>query len=196
MSIQEDSLDFSLISDLFLAHGSLQSPSFLDGRLCAQIALTDLSPEAWLDEVCSALGVDEPSDRDAAAQLLEWRKRTEDRLSASELGYEPLIPDDIYSISEQAQGLKDWCLGFCEVLSEVESDVRDQWPFALKEALEDVNTLCGIETDLDNTAENENDLFALTEHARMAAMLLYTQQHPGQPDVEQVDENDPEVTRH
>ena len=44
-----------------------------------------------------------------------------------------------------------------------------------------------METDIDDSPENENDLFALTEHARMAAMLLYTEQHPGMPQVEQTD---------
>ena len=36
MSTTEDRPDFSTIADLFLSHGSMQSPAFLDGRLCAE----------------------------------------------------------------------------------------------------------------------------------------------------------------
>ena len=188
MSIQDNPLDFSLIGDIFLAHGTMQSPAFLDGRLCAQLALKDITPDGWLEEVCATLGVEEPRDRDDAAQLLEWRRRTQARLSASELEYEPLLPDDMYSLGERAQGLRDWCLGFCEPLDECDEQTQKQWPAALREALEDVKQMCAIDTDIDDSAENENDLFALTEHARMAAMLLYTEQHPGTPDVEKVDD--------
>ena len=40
------------------------------------------------------------------------------------------------------------------------------------------------ETDIDDSTENENDLFALTEHARMAAAAV-REQHPAA--IEQTD---------
>ncbi len=42
-----DQFDFSRVADVFLAHGSLQSPAFLDGRLSAGLALHDLPAEQW-----------------------------------------------------------------------------------------------------------------------------------------------------
>ena len=68
-----------------------------------------------------------------------------------------------------------------------DSELRERWSQALREALSDLEGLGRIDTDIDDSPENENDLFALTEHARMAAMLLYTEQHPGMPQVEQTD---------
>ena len=91
-------------------------------------------------------------------------------------------------MAEQAQGLKEWTLGFMEVVDEVADDtLRERWSQTLKEAIDDLEGLGQMETDIDDSTENENDLFALTEHARMAAMLLYTEQHPGKPQVEQTD---------
>ena len=46
MSIINDQLDFSTVANVFLVHGSLQSPAFLDGRLCAELGLHDVSAEA------------------------------------------------------------------------------------------------------------------------------------------------------
>ncbi|WP_163557854.1 UPF0149 family protein [Halomonas sp. NO4] len=184
MSSIDDRPDFSTIADLFLLHCSLQSPAFLDGRLCAALALSDLGADAWLESVCLSLGVEQPRDRDSAETLLSWRRHTLEALADSSLDYEPLLPDDLYSLAERARGLREWTQGFLEVLDEVGEAPRERWSAALAEAVEDLAALATLETDLDDSAENENDLFALTEHARMAAMLLYTEQHPGQPQVE------------
>lgn len=188
MSIINEQLDFSTVADVFLAHGSLQSPAFLDGRLAAGLALHDLSAERWLEEVCAALGIEQPREREDADVLLSWRRQALAALSAAELNYEPLLPDDLFSLAERARGLKEWTLGFIEVVGEISAETRVAWSEGLAEAIEDLEALATIdELALEDSADNENDLFALTEHARMAAMLLYTEQHPGSPQVEQHD---------
>ncbi|QOR37079.1 UPF0149 family protein [Billgrantia diversa] len=191
MSPIDDRPDFSTLADLFLSHGSMQSPAFLDGRLCAELALHDLTAEAWLEEVCLGLGVEQPRDRESAEGLLAWRRQTLEALADSALNYEPLLPDELFSLAEHARGLQEWTLGFLEVIADAGNEPRENWSAALREAVDDLAGIADIETDIDDSAENENDLFALTEHARMAAMLLYTEQHPGQPQVESS-----EPTRH
>lgn len=184
MPLINDHLDFSAIADAFLVHGSLQSPAFLDGRLAAALALHDLGPEAWLEEVCAALGVEQPRDPESAEILLGWRRQTLEALSSAELAYEPLLPDEMFALAERAQGLQEWSQGFLEALADVAAETREQWSANLREALDDLEALAAMEVELGDDADNENDLFALTEHARMAAMLLYTEQHPGRPEVE------------
>ncbi|MBY5983548.1 YecA family protein [Halomonas sp. DP5Y7-2] len=191
MSLINERQDFSTIADTFLLHGSMQSPAFLDGRLCAELGLHDLTAEGWLQQVCLTLGVDQPKDEASAERLLGWRRQTLDALSGSELNFEPLLPDELFSLAERAQGLKEWTLGFLEVVEDAGEEPRKAWSAALAEAIDDLAGLAAIYTDIDDSAENENDLFALTEHARMAAMLLYTEQHPGTPQVEKVDEEPP-----
>ncbi|WP_148252413.1 UPF0149 family protein [Aidingimonas lacisalsi] len=187
MSLINEHLDFSTIADLFLLHGSLQSPAFLDGRLAAGLGLHDISAEAWLTEVCEALGVEQPKDPASAEGFLGWRRQALDALSAAELNYEPLLPDELFSLTEQARGLQEWSQGFLEVVNEVGVDTRNAWSANLREALDDLEAVAVMEVELDDDSENENDLFALAEHARMVAMLLYTEQHPGQPQVDQVE---------
>ncbi|AMD00141.1 UPF0149 family protein [Halomonas chromatireducens] len=184
MSSIDERPDFSTIADLFLLHGSMQSPAFLDGRLCASLALNELSASGWLEEVCLGLGVEQPRDRESGESLLEWRRLTLETLADSSLNYEPLLPDELYSLAERAQGLREWTLGFLEVIEDAGSEPREGWSAPLREAIDDLTALAAMDTDIDDSAENENDLFALTEHARMAAMLLYTEQRPGQPQVE------------
>ncbi|AXY42804.1 UPF0149 family protein [Halomonas alkalicola] len=192
MSLINERQDFSTIADLFLLHGSMQSPAFLDGRLCAGLAMHDLSAEAWLEEVCLALGVEQPRDEPSAERFLGWRRQTLDALAGSELGFEPLLPDDLFSLAERARGLQEWTLGFLEVVRDAGDGPREAWSPALREALDDLAAVAAMEVELEESAENEGDLFALTEHVRMAAMLLYTEQHPGRPQVEDAGDD----TRH
>lgn len=190
MSIISQQLDFSTVADVFLSHGSLQSPAFLDGRLSAALALHDLPAEQWLEDVCATLGVEQPRNREDAEILLGWRRQSLEALSAAELSYEPLLPDDMFSLAERASGLKEWTLGFLEVVGGVGAETRGAWSTNLREAIEDLEALANIdELALDDSADNENDLFALSEHARMVAMLLYTEQHPGSPQVEKTDDD-------
>ncbi|WP_445156449.1 UPF0149 family protein [Halomonas sp. E14] len=184
MSANTERPDFSTLADLFLLHGSMQSPAFLDGRLCAELALHDLPADAWLETVCLGLGIEQPRSRESAETLLTWRRGTLDALADSTLNYEPLLPDDLFSLAERARGLQEWTLGFLEVLEDAGDTPRQGWSPALREAIDDLAGLAAMETDLEESPENEDDLFALTEHVRMAAMLLYTEQHPGQPQVE------------
>lgn len=191
MSLISERQDFSTLADVFLLHRSMQSPAFLDGRLCAGLALHDLSAEAWLEEVCISLGVEQPRDEASAERLLDWRRQTLEALSSSELNFEPMLPDELFSLAERAQGLKEWTLGFLEVIEDAGEQPREAWSPALREAIDDLSGLAAIDSGIEDSAENENDLFALTEYARMAAMLLYTEQHPGRPRVEKVEENPP-----
>ncbi|REC93751.1 UPF0149 family protein [Kushneria indalinina] len=180
----DNALDFATISDIFLAHGSLQSPAFFDGYLCARLALEDISAEDWLGQICAALGVEEPATREDGEQLLAWRKLAKERLDAQEMSFEPLLPDELFSLSERAQSLALWCQGFHDVVGEVDGDQRSTWSTPLQEGVSDIEQLSRIDDDIEESSENENDLFALTEHARMTALMLYVEQHPGQPDVE------------
>lgn len=132
MSLINERQDFSDIADTFLLHGSMQSPAFLDGRLCASLALHDLSAEGWLEVVCQNLSVEQPRDEPSAERLLGWRRQTVEALSASEMNYEPLLPDDLFSLGERAQGLKDWTLGFLEVIEDAGDAPRKAWSEPLR----------------------------------------------------------------
>ena len=180
----DNALDFATISDIFLAHGSLQSPAFFDGYLCARLALEDISAEDWLGLICAALGVEEPATREDGETLLAWRTLARERLDAQEMSFEPLLPDELFSLAERAQSLALWCQGFHEVAGEVDPDQHKAWSTPLQEGVADIEQLMQIDADIEDNSESENDLFALTEHARMTALMLYVEQHPGRPDVE------------
>ncbi|ANF56628.1 UPF0149 family protein [Halotalea alkalilenta] len=189
----DTAIDFATIADLFLSYGSLASPAFLDGRMSARLALGENdgveASERWLAEVCEVLGVESPRDRDDAGLLLGWRVRARARLADEEMSFEPLLPDELFTLTERAEGLKAWCQGFSEALDD--HGIDERWSAPLREALDDLRGIGELDLDegVKDDGESEADLLALAEHARVAAILLYLECHPGNPRVEGVDDD-------
>lgn len=187
MGPAQEPLDFSTIADLFLSYGSLSSPSFFDGRMSAALALVkqddDDATALWLEEICSVLGVAEPRTREDAAVLLNWRSQTREQLSEEQMDYEPLLPDELYSVKERAQSLQMWAQGFSEMVDD--HGVDDDWSAPLREALDDLHNIAELNLDegIEEDSDSEADLLALIEHARVTALTLHLECHPGKPQV-------------
>ncbi|MGJ8514082.1 UPF0149 family protein [Carnimonas bestiolae] len=186
-SSAENAIEFSDIADLFLRYGSLSSPSFFDGRMVASLTLAtddqDTASDEWLQEICAVLGVEQPHDREDAEVLLGWRSQARHQLADEEIDFEPLLPDELFSVPERAQSLKMWALGFSEVIDEFGID--DSWSAPLREAIEAMAEIGALDLDegVTDDSESEDDLLALYEHVRVTALTLYLECHPGNPRV-------------
>lgn len=195
----EASVDFTVLADLFLSYGTFASPAFYDGQLSASLALSteddEEATEIWLRSISETLGVEAPRTREDAATLLAWRAQARAGLSAEEMSFEPLLPDTLFSLAERVRAVQEWTQGFIEVIDAYGVESDDTLSAQLKEALEDLRAISKLdaadafeEAGFDDSSEHEGDLLALVEHARMAAILLYLERHPGNPQVESTDE--------
>ena len=193
-------VEFADIADLFLSYGTFMSPAFYDGRLVASIALAThdsdaAAAERWLVAMSDALSVEAPRSRHDAALLLRWRAQSLSGLSSDDMSFEPLLPDGLFSVAERVRALQEWTLGFVEVLDEYGVEADDELSSALKEALQDMRAIAESHVasefeaiGFDDDGEHEEDLLALHEHVRVAAILLWLERHPGRPNVEKPDE--------
>lgn len=191
----EASVDFTVLADLFLSYGTFASPAFYDGQLTASLALTtedeEEATEGWLRMISETLGVESPRSREDAAVLLAWRAQVRNGLSSEEMSFEPVLPDTLFSLAERVRSIQEWTQGFVEVIDAYGVEHDETLSPQLKEALEDLRAISQLDAadafesaGFDDTGEHEGDLLALMEHARMAAILLYLERHPGKPQVE------------
>lgn len=201
-------LEFADIADLFLSYGTFMSPAFHDGRLAASLALateendTDAA-ECWLMGISEVLGVESPRSRDDAELLLRWRAQDRKGLSSEDMSFEPLLPDNLFSVAERVRALLEWTQGFIEVIDDYGVDDDDALSAPLKEALEDLRAIASSDVanefesiGFDDNGEHEEDLLALHEHVRVAAILLWLERHPGRPSVEKPDDDQAAATLH
>lgn len=180
-------VDFDELADLCLRHRCFQSPSLFHGVLAGQLCGQERFPrEQWLVLFAQLLGDEttqlEGLDKKLALQLLD---QTLEQLSASGLDFEPLLPDELYELEERFEALLKWTQGFLKSLTAAKLEVTELSAEA-QEGLQDLERLVALNKEnLPADEDNEKDLTAITEFVRMVIMLLYTELHPGQPQVEQ-----------
>lgn len=191
LSEKEPSLliDFDALADLCLKHRCFQSPSLFHGVLVGQLCGQErLARDHWLLLLSQLLGSEaaplENTDKLLALGLLDQALET---LSAGGLDFEPLLPDELYELEERFVALVQWVQGFLKSLKSVNLAERELSAEA-QEGLEDLQRLVELgKEQLQADEGNEKDLMAITEFVRMVIMLIYTELHPGKPQVEKVE---------
>lgn len=182
-------IEFDDLSNLCLRYRCFQSPSLFHGVLAGQLCGQERFPrEQWLVLFAQLLGNEttqlEEDDKQLALGLLD---QTLEQLSAGSLDFEPLLPDELYELEERFVSLVKWTQGFLKSLKAAKLEERELSTEA-QEGLQDLERLVALDKEnLPADENNEKDLTAIAEFVRMVAMLLYTELHPGLPQVEKTE---------
>ncbi len=184
------SVPFETLADLCLTHRCFQSPSLFHGVLTGQLCASERLPrDQWLLLFGQLLGQEvvlKEAERQVALDLLD---QTLQALGSNQMDFEPLLPDELYEVEERFTALIKWLQGFVKSLKAAGLDEKKLSQEA-QEGLEDLNRILAVgDQKPGDSEENEKDLYELTEFVRLVAMMVYTEQHPGQPQVDKVAKN-------
>ncbi|MDE2307848.1 MAG: UPF0149 family protein [Xanthomonadaceae bacterium] len=120
-----------------------------------------------------------PADR---ALLERLARQCETELADSELGFEPLLPEDDRPLAERVEAMVDWCRGFLGGFGLAGATAHAQLSDEAQEILRDLGMIAGSSFDLGDQDEDEDALIEVQEFVRMGVMLLHTEcAAPGQP---------------
>lgn len=176
-----DPVEFDELADLFVALKVFSSPSELHGMLCGLLASPEeIEEHDWLAGAATFLEQTCFDSDEAKTLLLEMFATTRQQLTATGFELLLILPDDSESISDRAEHLGRWCLGFVTGLGAARTKLTEEG----KETLEDVDKIAQIdEQSLEECEEHEQDLMQLVEYVRMAALMLHSELHSqvGQP---------------
>jgi uncharacterized protein YgfB (UPF0149 family) len=90
-------------------------------------------------------------------------------LDAPEMPFDPWLPDDETELRERLAALADWCSAFIAGFERGEAVLDDE----AEEALADLGAIADLDVDAaDDDESAEVDLAALTEHVRIAVLML------------------------
>lgn len=187
----KDALDFDLIADVFVTESITASPSELHGQLCGYLASgVTLLLEDWLTmvvEFCDIEGWKEDASR---AVIVELYTATLTLFQNGEFALVPSISDEDAELCERGVTLAQWAHGFLAGygLSGQKNDLSDE----TKQILRDFANISGMQAEmraLEDNNDNEADLTELVEYVRLSAMMLYTEHHDINPDVDHTKQN-------
>ena len=145
--------------------------------------------------LCGALCVKQPAEIDplrlleshskgddgaaAAAQALHrLRGESAHAFTDSELGFEPLLPDDQEDLQLRVRALSAWCEGFLFGLASGKPLAMKQCSAEFKEIVNDFTEFTRAGLGDDEDAELEENAYAeLVEYIRVGAQLIYLELH-------------------
>ena len=187
----KDALDFDLIADVFVTESITASPSELHGQLCGYLASGVTLPlEDWLAMVVEFCDIEVWKEEASRAVIVELYTATLTLFQNGEFALVPSISDDDAELCERGVTLAQWAHGFLAGYGL--SGQKNELPDETKQILRDFANISGMQAEmraLEDNNDNEADLTELIEYVRLSAMMLYTEHHDINPDVDHTKQN-------
>lgn len=170
---------FEQWANVFTAHKAFSHPSELHGALCGRLAAGGrLERQGWLALVCEHMGL--PADApEESEELVDFMAAAYDQtlalLQASDMSFQPLLPDDDYSLDQRLQGLSSWIRGFLEGMALVAGSALGSAPEEIRELIEDLVAISQVSEGEEDTEEGEQQFTEITEYVRLGALSVFTE---------------------
>src|SRR5215472_5621159 len=141
------------------------------GVLCGALsAAGSYSLNSWLDEVLGEEPVTDPA-RDVLAEVYTQTERV---LSAGEMEFSPLLPDDNAPLQLRVAALGEWCGGYLYGLGAAGMRGLDDLAGEVGEVLRDFTEISRAEIGAGDPEDvNESAYAELVEFVRAGAQLVY-----------------------
>ncbi len=171
--------EFERWANLFTTFQAFSHPSELHGALCGRLAAgTRIDEPEWLAMVCEHMGLPE-SAAEESAELAGFMTRAYEQalatLTASEMSFYPLLPDDDYAIDQRLEALVAWVRGFLEGMALSAGESLGQAPDEIRELIEDMVAISQLSEDEEPGDESEQQLLEITEYIRLGALAVFTE---------------------
>lgn len=159
------------------------SPSEAHGVLCGLLcAHTPDAERVWVEELLRGGDPWDLSTADLGRELRGLGEGTRQEMEGPGLGFTPLLPPEDRPLRERAIGLYDWTRGFLYGLGVAGLDASGLSE-QTREALDDLADVTRLDLDtLDEGEDNEEALMELVEFVWVAAMLIYEERKPADPE--------------
>jgi uncharacterized protein len=172
--------DSDLFQPLALAlsqAGVRHSPSELHGVICGLLSTgIDSDAPALLGMLASHVELPAGWPAQAADLLVELRDQAVTAFDGDGLDLTLLLPDDDEELALRVAALAQWCEGFLTGFGTGSAGVRDaDLPPAMQEAIADLAAVSQVDTPETDGDEEEALLSQVTEHCRMAALMVFTE---------------------
>lgn len=187
----KDALDFDLMADVFVTEGITASPAELHGQLCGYLASgVTLLLEDWLAMVVEFCDIESWKEEASRAAIVELYTATLTLYQNGDYALVPCMADDDADLADRGVTLSQWAHGFLAGygLSGQKNDLSEE----TKQILRDFANISGMQAEmrtLEDSNENEEDLMELVEYARVSAMIMYSEHHDINPDVDHTKAN-------
>mgnify|MGYP003650594696 CR=1 FL=1 len=177
--------DFEGWANLFTRCRAFSHPSELHGGLCGRLAAgARLDQQQWLEVVCEHIGIAPETleqGEDLPPELPEFMegayRRTLEQLRATDMAFQPLLPDDDYAFDQRLQALAAWVRGFLEGMALAAGEKLGEAPDEIRELIEDMVAISQVEEADEGDEGAEVQLIDITEYV-LGVISVFTEFNP------------------
>lgn len=167
----KQSLRYDELADALSHLGFRQDAAEYHGALCGALCVREA---AEIDPLRLLEGANGGEGSEAATALTRLRGESEQSFLDSQLGFEPLLPDDEEALPRRVRALGAWCEGFLFGLSSGKALSMNSCSAEMKEIVRDFTEFTRAGVGDDEDAELEENAYAeLVEYIRVGAQLIY-----------------------
>ena len=177
---------FEQWANLFTSHKAFSHPSELHGGLCGRLAAgARMDNQSWLALVCEQMGLPESAPEESAdlqAFMTSAYDQTLELLKASDMSFQPLMPDDDYALDQRLEALSCWVRGFLEGMALSAGASLGEAPEEIREVIEDMVAISQVaDPEEEGGEESEQQLLEIVEYVRLGALSVFTEFNPPEP---------------
>lgn len=168
--------DFERLAQAAFGSGVKTSPSELHGVICGLLATGQGQEDAFLLGILAA-HAEQPAGLapDLADDLLQWRNAAAEGFAGTGLELKLLLPGDEEELGLRVAALGQWTEGFLVGFGTGAAGINDsQLSPGIQEALSDLSAISQVSTPEEDGEDEERMLEQITEHCRVAALMVYT----------------------
>ena len=104
--------------------------------------------------------------------------QTLELLKATDMSFQPLLPDDDYAIEQRLEALTSWVRGFLEGMALSAGQALGEAPDEIRELIEDLVAISQVADDDEPDDESEQQLMEIVEYVRLGALAVFTEFNP------------------
>lgn len=145
--------------------------SELHGEVCGVLAGgREILFDPWLQSLMEDEGVTKPFDEQDTQALERVLTESSQSMRDEAMGFQLLLPDDDYPLTERAMALKHWVQGF---LTEYGLNGIERTDPESEEILKDFVAISQLEEAMDESEAREKDFMEISEYVRIATLTLF-----------------------
>jgi uncharacterized protein len=179
-----DAPDHADLAQVLSRVGYTEPAAHFHGLLCGALCVLPVERLA-MDALLDDSGTPVHLDAEDRAALQRLRDTTLADLLSTDMGFEPLLPDDSAGLGARTEALAAWCGGFLVGLSSFRKLDLKSMSEEARETLRDFTEFTQAGSEAGEDAEAEEGAYAeLVEYVRVGAQLLFLELRPRPPAVD------------
>jgi yecA family protein len=144
------------------------------GALCGVCCgVPDAPAKEWLDRALSSVEAEAHPTREACARIAGLATDLRDALTAGELDYALVLPEESEPLAVRAGALARWCEGFLYGLALADAAAMRALTGDAREALEDLAAIARTAGSANDSETDEEAYEELVEFVRIAVQLVF-----------------------